>query len=261
MNATDPFAPIGADGKRRSDGLNRNQFGGAIGGPIVQDKLFYFAAYQRTRIRRIPTSSFQFVPTPAMLNGDFTAIASAACNTGGAITLRTPFVGNKISPALFSPASVKLASLLPIPDNPCGQVFFDRIDNSDEDVFTTKVDYTISNSHSIFGRLLVSSYFAPSDYDGKTLLSPTRSASTDRAYSGVFGHTFLVSNNTVNGFRVTVNRGAHTKEYVPLLDYTDIGVKATPVLPDYLRTERVGRLLHVAGAADGHADVGVPDRG
>ena len=108
-----------------------------------------------------------------MLNGDFTAIASAACNTSGAITLRAPFVDNKINPALFSPASVKLASLLPKPDDPCGQVFFDRIDNSDEDVFTTKVDYTINNSQSVFGRLLVSAYFAPSNYDGKTLLSPT----------------------------------------------------------------------------------------
>ena len=66
-------------------------------------------------------------------------------------------------------------------------------------------------------------------------MSPTTAASTDRAYSGVFGHTFLVSNNTVNGFRVTVNRGAHTKEYVPLLDYTDLGIKATPVLPDFFR--------------------------
>ena len=87
LNATDPFAPIGPDGKRRKDGLNRNQFGGAIGGPILRDQLFYFAAYQRTRIRRVPASSFQFVPTPAMLNGDFTTIASAACNTGGAIKL------------------------------------------------------------------------------------------------------------------------------------------------------------------------------
>ena len=35
---------------------------------------------------------------------------------------------------------------------------------------TTKVDYTINNNHSIFGRLLSSSYFAPSDYDGTDAL-------------------------------------------------------------------------------------------
>ena len=172
LNATDPFAPLGPDGERRSDGLNRNQFGGSVGGPIVRDRLFYFLAYQRTRIRRVPASSFQHVPTQAMLNGDFTAIASAACNTSGAISLRAPFVGNKINPALFSPASLALASQLPKTDDPCGQVFFDRIDDSDENVFTTKVDYTITNRQSVFGRLLISDYFAPSDYDGQTLLSP-----------------------------------------------------------------------------------------
>jgi hypothetical protein len=235
LNATDPFAPIGPDGKRRTDGLNRNQFGGALGGPIVRDKMFFFAAYQRTRVRRVPASSFQFVPTPAMLNGDFTTIASAACNTGGAITLRAPFVGNRIDPSLFSPASVKLANLLPATTDPCGKVFFDRIENNDENVLTTKVDYTLSGTQSVFGRLLVSSYFAPSNYDGKTLLSPTTSASTDKAYSGVVGHTFLISDNAVNGFRVTVNRGAHTKAYVPLVDYRDLGINATPILEKYLR--------------------------
>src|SRR5205814_5668791 len=147
---------------------------------------------------------------------------------------------NMIDPKLFSPASVKLAAHWPVPDNPRGQVFFDRINNSDEDVVTTKLDYTINNSHSIFGRVLISSYFAPSNYDGKTLLSPTTSASTDRAYSGVFGDTYLLSNNTVNGFRVTVNRGDHTKEIVHLLDYTDLGIKATPILPGYLRVSASG---------------------
>jgi carboxypeptidase family protein/TonB-dependent receptor-like protein len=235
LNATDPFAPLGPDGERRSDGLNRNQFGGSVGGPLVRDRLFYFLAYQRTRIRRVPASSFQFVPTQAMLNGDFTAIASAACNTTGAINLRAPFVGNKISPTRFSPASLALLGYLPKTDDPCGQVFFDRIDDSDEDVFTTKVDYNVNNKQSVFGRLLISDYFSPSDYDGQTLLSPSRAASMDGAYSGVFGHQYLISNTTVNGFRVTVNKGPHTKEYVPLIDYNDIGVKATPVLPEYLR--------------------------
>ena len=56
----------------------------------------------------------------------------------------------------------------------------------------------------------------------------------DGAYSGVFGHQFLISNTRQRVPRDGQSRPSH-KEYVPLLDYNDIGVKATPVLPEYLR--------------------------
>ena len=36
--------PIGPDGKRRDDGLQRNQFGGTLGGPMLRDRLFFFGA-------------------------------------------------------------------------------------------------------------------------------------------------------------------------------------------------------------------------
>jgi hypothetical protein len=241
LNATDPFSPIGPDGKRRSDGLNRNQFGGAIGGPITQNRLFYFAAYQRTRVRRVPTSNFQFVPTPAMLAGDFTAIASAECNAGRTIALPPPFVNNRINPALFSPASLKLTSLLgATPDNPCGQVFFDRVENSDEDVFTMKIDLTLSGSHSMFGRLQFNKFDSPTNYDGTTAMSFSTSAFRNRVYSLALGDTKLFGNDVVNAFRVTVNRGNYGKTIVPLFDYSDLGVNATPVMEDYMRLSVTG---------------------
>jgi hypothetical protein len=241
LNATDPFSPVGPDGKRRSDGLNRNQFGGAIGGPITQDRLFYFAAYQRTRVRRVPTSNFQFVPTPAMLAGDFTGITSPECNGGRQIALRAPFVDNRVNPALFSPASLKLTSLLgATPNNPCGQVFFDRVDDSDEDMFTAKVDLTLSSSHSVFGRLQFQKFDSPTNYDGKTAMSFSTSAFENRVYSLAFGDSMLLGNDVVNAFRVTVNRGNFGKSVVPLFDYSDLGVNATPVMQDYMRLSVTG---------------------
>src|SRR5437870_4327576 len=68
--------------------LKRNQFGGTIGGPVLKNKLFFFGGYQGTTVRQDPANAFAFVPTPAMLAGDFTAFASPGCNAGRTITLR-----------------------------------------------------------------------------------------------------------------------------------------------------------------------------
>ncbi len=64
FNARNFFAPT-------RDSLKRNQFGGTFGGPIKHDKLFFFLGYQGNIIRSNPSQNFSFIPTPAMLQGDF----------------------------------------------------------------------------------------------------------------------------------------------------------------------------------------------
>src|SRR5437667_999931 len=84
------------------DGLKRNQFGGVIGGPLTQNKLFFFGGLQTTLQRSDPKGNTTFMPTSQMLAGDWPTYASAQCQSGGAVTLRAPFTGNRIDPASFS---------------------------------------------------------------------------------------------------------------------------------------------------------------
>ena len=231
LNATNAFAAIGPDGKRRSDGLHRDQFGGTLGGPIVQQKLFYFGGYQGTRVNVTPTSFFQFVPTPAMLAGDFSAITSPACNAGRTIALRAPFVGTSVSPSQFSPAALALAAQLPKPINDCGQTFFDRQTQSSEHMAIGRVDFQWSNSHSLFGRYQLAKLTSKPDNDPSNVLAYANGPIDDMVHSLVVGDTYLLGSNTVNSFRATYNVSQINKGYVPYFDAKSLGVRniATPL--------------------------------
>src|SRR5262249_50874615 len=92
FNARNAFAT-------KRDTIKRNQFGGTLGGPIKEGKLFFFGGYQGTTLRQDPSDTIAFVPTASMLAGDFTAFASPLCNGGRQIALRAPFVNNRVDPS------------------------------------------------------------------------------------------------------------------------------------------------------------------
>jgi carboxypeptidase family protein len=231
LNATNAFAAIGPNGKRRSDGLHRDQFGGTLGGPVIQGKLFFFGGYQGTRVNVTPTSFFQFVPTTAMLAGDFSAITSPACNAGRTIPLRAPFVNSRVAPTEFSPAALSLAAKLPKPSNECGQSFFDRKTESSEHMAIGRLDYQWSNTHSILGRYQLARLTSKPDNDPNNVLAYANGPIDDTVHSFVLGDTYLLGPNTVNSFRVTTNSSDISKGYVPFFDAKSLGVRniATPL--------------------------------
>ena len=238
FNATNPFNAIDpATGERQGDGLSRNQYGGTLGGPIKTDRVFFFGAFQGTRLRETPADLFAFVPTAAMLAGDFTQYASAQCNTTGAVNLRAPFVNNRLNPALLSPAALKLTSHLPTTTDPCGRVTYSRSRPQDESQYVGKVDMQLSPNHSLFGRymLTTSKWTPPFQLQPENTLVSSQGGRDNKAHSFTVGDTMVLSNATVNALRLAVNYTDVHRTHEPLgFDAPDLGIKTFTYIEDYL---------------------------
>ena len=228
FNARNAFAPV-------RDSLKRNQYGGTIGGPIQKNKLFFFAGYQGTKTRSDPNQSVGFVPTAAMLDGDFTAITLPACNTNRQINLTSPFVANRIPASQLDPAAVKIANALPKTADPCGRVQFGIRSSVNEDQAVGRLDYQWSPKQSFFARYIRTSYYTPSAYSfSQNPLATVVGGKDNLANSITLGDTYLVSGNTVNSLRLAYNRVAIHRFNSDFFGPQDLGINAYSYLPHFI---------------------------
>ncbi len=154
--------------------FKRNQFGGAVGGPIIKNKAFFFFNYEGIRQSRT-TATVDTVPSAA---------ARAGHLTSGNVTVDSPVI-----PYL---------AIFPLPNGTVtgdtGIWSFNSNATSREDLYTGRLDYTISQKDTIHGTGLsdVSTDNQPDIYDFTlTGLNIDR-----KLYSIEENHTF--SSNLVN---------------------------------------------------------------
>ena len=249
FNATSPFAALGPDGKRLDDGLKRSQFGGTLGGPIFKDKLFFFGAYQGTVLRQRPASNIAYVPTAAMLAGDFSAFTSPQCNGGRQVPLRAPYVNNQIDPALFSKAALNLVKRLPTTTDPCGQITYGVKSDRDEKQTLARIDYQASAKHAFFGRYLLTRFTQPSGYAGGSdnILKTSNQGANDWSHSLTLGATTVLSSSTVNSLRFAVNKATVDNYQTQFFSPKDIGSNVYSYDPGYMVMNVTGGFMLYPG--------------
>ena len=244
FNATSPTAGVNrTTGERLDDGLVRNVFGGTIGGPTVHDKLFFFGAHQSSRATQTPADIITFVPTAAMLAGDFSTAVSAQCRTQGNLTLPAAlgFVNNRIDPALFSPAAVKIAQQVPVTTDPCGQTTYSRQTKPEEGQTIGKVDWQISQNHSLFGRyMLTTTFWDPAYANTGNVLATTLGGRDSDSHSFAVGDTLVLTNNIVNNLRLAVHRTNVHRTHTEFFGPEDVGVNIHTTIPHYILVSITG---------------------
>lgn len=69
--------------KGQRSAYHQNQFGGTFGGPIVKDKIFFFADYQGNRLIQGVTQLINGAPTAALESGNLTSVAGSFVDAHG----------------------------------------------------------------------------------------------------------------------------------------------------------------------------------
>jgi hypothetical protein len=224
----------------------QNQFGFTVGGPVAIPKLyngrnrtFWFFNYEGNRIRQ-GNSSFQTIPTPAMVAGDLSqTLTGAAAATVfnpysgrlvNGLVVRDPFPGNLIPSNLIKPYSAAYAKFW----FPTGLIpgttsnFLNTIPTArNDDQVNVRIDQKISEKNNLFGRL---SWSELNQNDPASL--PKASQVTFNKYVGaVLNDTHLFTPTTILNYRfgyLRANLGQGPGEHF-LNVYRDAGLTNTPL--------------------------------
>jgi hypothetical protein len=242
------------------DSLKRNQFGGTLGGRILRDKLFFFVGYQGTRNRSNPPSTTTFIPNAAMLSGDFTTVATAACQSNGkAVNLTAPFTGNRIPVSQLNTVAVNFANnYLPISSaDRCGKVTFGIPITGDEDQVIGRMDWIQNSKHTLYGRYFIDDFQNPATYDGKNVLTTTQAGNLERAQSLTIGDTYTFGPSTLNSLHLTFNRRRDDRGPTDkVINPTQLGINMYSAVPNFLLFSLTGAFSTFCGTcAPGHFNV------
>lgn len=203
--------------------LIRNQFGGAVSGPILKNKLFFFFDYSGLRSKASQQIN-DIVPLDALRRGQLNYINSSSASCGAASNIvatptcisTTPLAGPNSLRALdpsgigADQALLNLIKTRPYPEpnnfntgdliNSAGFGFAAPVSHKDN-TFVGRLDYQISTKHRLFAR---GTWDRSVDDDDANHFArtfpgdPIEAIVVDHSRLWVVGHTWTVSPNIIN---------------------------------------------------------------
>ena len=211
--------------------LIQNQFGGAVGGPILipkllngRDRLFFFFDFNENRVISAAIQQ-RTVPLDSLRNGNigYCTNASKDCSTTNYLTAAQV---QALDPAHAGENQAWLSGInkrFPHSNNNVtgdgvntGGFAFNAPNNDDETNYVGRIDYNLNENMKIFGRFTIARENAvetPNQFDG----DPPTSPFIDRTYAAVVGHTWVIGNNKTNRVFLgeTVQKYSFPNEFNP----------------------------------------------
>jgi hypothetical protein len=197
LQARNYFAPA----SQPKPALKQNQFGGALGGPVERNKLFFFGYYEGYRNQKGNTANV-LVLSDAQRGGDFSGAAAIRDPLTG-----LPFPNNAIPASRLDPSAVKLLNdFIPHANSAGNRYIASPTVTDNRDGLGLRGDYQIAQSNSLILRYLRTTTDAVTPPPSGTTFTPTSQEARATLQDFMASDTHLFGNNAINVARFSSSR-------------------------------------------------------
>lgn len=202
--------------------LKQNQFGAALGGPLVTNRLFMFSYFEGFKNKQ-GTTDTRTVLSAAQRNGDFSGGAAIRDPLTG-----LPFQGNVIPADRISPISRKiLEQYIPLPNSAANRVVRSpNLEDTREQV-GARLDYQVNEKHTLLGRYMFGHTRNVNPLGGSNF-SPAGNTSIATLQDVMGSDTWMLKPTMINVARASMNRISAKPTVTSGLNLKDLGFNITP---------------------------------